>query len=460
MFKKSLFYLICFSSLLIALISCKNEKGSKIQNIAEVNGEVITKDEFIFYLNKYAKSDESLKGEDAKKKLIEKLVDFKRMLSVARTYGIENESFFKTSYNDYLRQTKAELYKKKLASDSIPSDDIINSKYEENNKDKKRSEAEEKDLKERLKKNLFNKNFNALLNKELENLKKQNIIIINEDALIKIDSGEEVSGDEILFEVNDEKYSYNRVKSLIPSNVRHSSSELLKKRKFLEVHISEEIDSILLSLQADKLNLAENDPHFNLNAKEYYEKLLVNSLDYNKEFIKKVYSDILTTDDEIQDYYNKKVKELEENITLKVNILTFKEKDYAISAKKDLDSGMLFKNVLENYSGNLVDTNTDLGFISKQYAKDQYGTEFIDKVFKLKEGDVSDVITLNGNFIVAKIDSEMKNQTPPLDEIKEDVKKELQVEKAKKAFQLFWDDMKGKSEVTINEKMLKNIKWN
>jgi hypothetical protein len=426
--------------------------------VASINGEEIRETELFFYLNKYGKSSDEFKGEDGKRKLLDKLLEFKMMLVVSKKYGGEKDPIFIINYKNHLKSKYAELLRKKIADSITVTQDDVDIEFVESGKnDKRRPKEQIAEEKKELKKILYFKKYEETLKEELKKLRDASSINIDEDILDSLDKGESVEADAIVFEVNDEKISYKRLGSLIPQDVRHSPKDKLRKKEFLNKFIAQEIEAFLLAKEAERLGLGESDIYFHLNNKEYYEKMLVNMLDYNKEFINDVYGHVQVSDEEIEDYYNENKSKLGKHETLlKVARLVFNNGEDARAAFDELKKGIQTKDVAEKYLKKLKDAEWDMGYISKKKLNEKLGEKLGETVLKLEVGRISSII-INDAYIVVKIDDEKKDVVAPLDDIKDSIRKMVKKEKSQKAFGDYIKKLKKEANISIDEVLLQKI---
>ncbi len=432
--------------------------------IAQVNDESITTSEFIYYISKYSDNIAELnaQGESGKRKLLDKIIEFKLLLAVAKEYKGDKEPIFIMKYKDFLRKRYAELFKKNLVNYVKVTQDDIQIEFLNLDKSGKRKSKEEiKKEKQKINDDLHVKKFKELLQNKLDELKKENSIKIHDDVIQQLEEAKDVGKDAIVFEVATEAFTLERLYTLIPPNVRHSPKSMLLTKKFLSIVIDDEIDTTLLAREARRLELDKNEVFFNLGNEDYYEKALVNSLDYNHEFLKKTYGGIKITDEEVRQYYDEKKQDIIENGNIyKVRLLFFMRRDDADDAHSELEKGNKFEKVVENYKDKLKNKNCELGYVSKKKIEQEYGSKLKEELFDLDVGEVSEVIALPDGYIIAEIVAKKENVIAKFDDIAPKVKDIVKDEKNRQALAGLVSDLKKKAKIQINNELLQSITWN
>lgn len=171
------------------------------------------------------------------------------------------------------------------------------------------------------------------------------------------------------------------------------------------------------------------------NNKEKYEKpkeVKVKYVKFNSnDFIK----EINITDEEIQNYYiRNRLKYYEpEKIKVKHILISVKkwdnktEVDKALnkikSIQKELKNNGVFERLAEKYSDDQSSARDggQIGFIKRG----EVVPEFEKAAFKLKEGEISDIVKTQFGYHLIKVDEKIPAKMPTLNELKEVIKKEI-----------------------------------
>jgi len=445
----------------VFLISCflsffaNTSYGAKTDNviIATVNKENISQSELYYYINKYESSSDELKGEAGKRKILDKLIDFKLMLSVSKEYGEEKNPIVKASYEVYLLRSGADLFRTYILESIRVSQDEIDIAFVESDKTgKQKSKEQITSEKEKIRDRIFKDKYAALLLKELENLKKSNNIKVYDDIIDKLDKGEDVKADTPILKVNDENVTYERIESLLPQNVRHSPESRTKKKDFLSAFIEQVVELYLYANEAKRLGLDRSNIYYQFSITEYYEKLLVNMLDFNKEFTDKLYGDVQVTDEEVKEFYNEKRTELTDKAPfLRIKSLTFSNEEDARAAQKDLKSGTDYIEVKKKYLKSIKDDKLKVGNLPKEMISESYGKEFSDNIVMYASGYISDIIKKDDLYLLINLVEKEGLSIQPFEHVKDSIKTLLTKDKSKKAFEEYFREIKKSKDVTINE---------
>ena len=171
------------------------------------------------------------------------------------------------------------------------------------------------------------------------------------------------------------------------------------------------------------------------NNKEKYEKpkeVKVKYVKFNSnDFIK----EINITDEEIQNYYiRNRLKYYEpEKIKVKHILISVKKWDNKTevsealnkikSIQKELKNNGVFERLAEKYSDDQSSARNggQIGFIKRG----DVVPEFEKAAFKLKEGEISDIVKTQFGYHLIKVDEKIPAKMPTLNELKEVIKKEI-----------------------------------
>ena len=95
----------------------------------------------------------------------------------------------------------------------------------------------------------------------------------------------------------------------------------------------------------------------------------------------------------------------------------------------------------------------DLGF----FAKGSYPKEFDDTCFKLKKGEVSDVIKSPYGYHIFKLLDTKPAGVKTLSEVSDEIKGNLLKEKRQKAYDEWFEKIKKESDIEIDEDALEDV---
>ncbi|MHC4187245.1 MAG: peptidylprolyl isomerase [Planctomycetota bacterium] len=111
-------------------------------------------------------------------------------------------------------------------------------------------------------------------------------------------------------------------------------------------------------------------------------------------------------------------------------------------AYTEMKAGTPFELLVSKYS-DCPDRGGDLGYITAG----QMVEEFDDVVFNLNPGQTSDVFRTRFGFHIAKLYDRKKSQLADLDNIREQIEKEIKNKKREKVIEDFVDDLKSKASI-------------
>lgn len=253
----------------------------------------------------------------------------------------------------------------------------------------------------------------------------------------------------------------------------------LKKMK--QQQLTAMVNEKLMLQQADALNLKPSDDQINKDVDDVinqyksqysqegqFEQLLeANGFtedsfrEYQKKqsIVKSVYDDIIkdvtVSDDDIQNYYNEN-KDSQYTVGAGANVshILVADEDTAKNLKAKLDAGADFAQLAKE---NSTDTGTkdkggNLGFIP--YNSTQYVAEFVNGFKDLKEGEVSAPVKSQYGYHLIKVTGLKQSEVTPLDQVKEEIKSQLEQQKQGEAFNAKIDEWKNSIKVKTYEDKL------
>jgi len=141
------------------------------------------------------------------------------------------------------------------------------------------------------------------------------------------------------------------------------------------------------------------------------------------------------TDLEIEDYYQKHIKEYQEPEQVRARHILIKPDSDKKAAKakiegilKEIKAGKNFEELAKKYSACPSKTQGgDLGFFSRG----RMVKPFEDAAFNLKLGEISDIVETQFGFHIIKLEERKEARTIPLSEVKESIKDIIYHQKAK-----------------------------
>ncbi|MGE5445344.1 MAG: peptidylprolyl isomerase [Ignavibacteriales bacterium] len=235
------------------------------------------------------------------------------------------------------------------------------------------------------------------------------------------------------------------IKSLenVPPNQRIiylSSPQKLKE------YLDSYINQIILYKEAERKGIDRRED-IKENLERYRRRLLIQAIGQEMGGQK-------ISEEDIKNYYNPNSKNLEQ-IRISHVFITAKgiTKDEA-RAKAELvakraRAGEKFENLVDQFSEDSTSKKRggDIGYISRE----RLSPEIENKIFSLKEGEISDPIETENGFHVIKVTEGAK--VPPLDQ----VKGRIEIDLKKRAFSEYTKRLREKMGVEIFEDNLKEI---
>ena len=304
------------------------------------------------------------------------------------------------------------------------------------------------------------------------------LLIVLIGVLVFVVYGKNLSfGEDIAAKVNGEKITaaeLNRVYDSLPTEQKAAvtKEEILQELIQLKViyqeakkegiSVTEEeanknLESLLISVGMTKEQFLQSLVQQNMKEEEfiknYIEQLTAQNL-INKTILQNV--DI--SDLEANNYYSKNLKQFEKGEQVTVRHILIGDVNLS-KEEKELKARDLLKRInKDNFCDNVKKYSTDTASISNcgeyTFAKeDPYVEEFKNLSFSQKEGDIGTANTQFGTHIIWTV-KKLPQGTIPLAEVSQQIKEFLKIEKAKKEYDAYYQDLKTKSKIKIYDEML------
>jgi len=215
----------------------------------------------------------------------------------------------------------------------------------------------------------------------------------------------------------------------------------LDKSMVLDQMISEK----LLIQEAKNMGLEEDNDVLE-QIKKMTEQILVQVL-IEREILDK----IKVNDEEVLEYYEQNKDSFTEKEQVHLYNILLETEEEAQDVLERLKAGKDFSEIaIEKSTGPSAVQGGDLGYLSK-------GTiipEIEDVVFALELEKLSEIIKTDFGFHILKITDKKPETVKTLEEVKEDIIEILLPTKQREAFENLLEELKGKTEIEINEKLL------
>jgi len=206
----------------------------------------------------------------------------------------------------------------------------------------------------------------------------------------------------------------NLVKERFPS--REAFNDFLKKQNFSLADLEQEIDSQLLA-----------------------EKLAEKVIDQKK---------IGVSEEEAKKYFQNHQQDYNVPELVKARHILVKDKKQAEDILKKLQQGQDFAQLAKTYSQDpgSKDKGGDLGYFSRG----QMVPAFEKAAFSLKIGQISSIIQTDYGYHIIKVEDHKQPQTFQFQQLREEVKKQLEESKKKETWMKFLADLRSQGKVKIN----------
>lgn len=232
---------------------------------------------------------------------------------------------------------------------------------------------------------------------------------------------------------------YKEKLSRLPQGLRGIA--LSNKKEFLEDLVAER-----LLLSEAKHRKIEALPDVKLLMEAARKKILVAKL------IELEIDDKITVGaEEPMLYYEGHKEEFMTPVLLRASNILVKTEEDARQIKKELEAGADFEDTARKKSLDAAALRGgDLGY----FQKGQYAAEFEEAAFKLKKGELSDVVKTRFGYHLIKLTDQMEPQMRDYNSVKKAIEEKILKEKRASAFKRLLAKLKDGSEVRLDEKAL------
>lgn len=155
------------------------------------------------------------------------------------------------------------------------------------------------------------------------------------------------------------------------------------------------------------------------------------------------------SDSALKEYYEKNTAKFKQPESVKLRIISVHEEKKAKDVLAMIKQGDDFAEIASNLSEDTYRTRGgDAGYIHKG----RMLQEIDEAAFKLKTGEVSDIITAENNYFIIKVEDKRPEQQMTFEETKEKLRRELESERAGELKRKWMDSLRAKAKI---EKLLK-----
>lgn len=281
------------------------------------------------------------------------------------------------------------------------------------------------------------------------------IITVLAISLCILSSSVYAEEEKTLAEVNGVKITmsdFEQEISSVPANYREMINA--NKRKFLDDIILQE----LLYQEALKKKL-EKDKDVISTLERVKKKILAQKL-----LEKEVMELAKVSEDEIKKHYEENKNDYKEPEQVNAAHILIRLKEGATpeedKAAMDKIQGLLKKIKEGGDFSTLAKENSDCPSGSKggelgYFSRGQMVPEFEEAAFKLKAGEVSDIVKTKFGYHIIKVLDKKEERVKEFSEVKEEIEQKLTGGKQKSAFEDYTKKLKDNAKITINEELLK-----
>jgi peptidyl-prolyl cis-trans isomerase C/foldase protein PrsA len=174
--------------------------------------------------------------------------------------------------------------------------------------------------------------------------------------------------------------------------------------------------------------------------------VLKSELTYNK-MQEKVTSDIVVSDQEVKDYYNKNKQMFEQQAGIQIYHILVKDEAAAKEVLTKLKAGSDWNKLASEYSIDESNKNQggDLGVVNESTS---FVEEFKTAALKLKPGEITqEPVKTQFGYHIIKAGENKPASTTPLEEVKDTIKTQLEKDKKDQAFSKYIEGLKKKADI-------------
>jgi peptidyl-prolyl cis-trans isomerase C len=206
------------------------------------------------------------------------------------------------------------------------------------------------------------------------------------------------------------------------------------------------IDIQLLWLEAKRKGI-EKDKAFKRRLEEARRQIAAEEL-IRKEIVEKV----VVSEDEIRKYYEDNRSSFVEPERIRVRHIMTSTEEKAKEALEKLKAGGDFGQIARQYSEDpgSRDMGGDLGFIQRG----ELIKEFEDVAFKLGVGELSPVVRTQFGYHIIKVEEKVEQHQKGLEEVREEIRSRLLLEKQKEAFDEMMKSLREKTKVKVEKDLI------
>ena len=161
---------------------------------------------------------------------------------------------------------------------------------------------------------------------------------------------------------------------------------------------------------------------------------------------KKVVEASRVGEEQLKNYYDKNTAQFKQPESVKVRIISTKDEQKAKDVREKIKAGDDFGELAYNFSEDSYRVKSgDVGYIHKGRMLPDIETA----AFKLKTGEVSDLIHTEDTWFLVKVEDKKPEQQLPFEEVKEKLKRQVEAEKAGELNEKLIADLRAKAKIEV-----------
>lgn len=212
----------------------------------------------------------------------------------------------------------------------------------------------------------------------------------------------------------------------------------------LQRHIEGKLVNDFLVEKAKALNL-QNEPHIKKKIQEQQEQLMV------KEFNKNIEQNVIITDEDVKTHFDQHKEDYVDPEKVNIQEILVKDKTVAENLLKRMKSGSDIASLAKQYSERkwAAERGGEFGL----FTENQYGP-IGKEAFALDVGQFGGPIKVTNGYSIFKVTDKQAARTKTFDEVKSTIRRDLETEKKKTAFDDVMTSLRERADVDINFQIL------
>lgn len=430
--------------------------------LAEVNGEVINKDDFqerikAIHRNKPQIRREKGAGSIEVLDIVEEMIDERLIIQEAYRMELDRSADFIKNIESFVTNQSIIKLRKEVVLDkiNISDQDILDYFKEHYEKDGPTPERMFERVERQIKKKLRKEKEKELSDNFISELRKQADIWIDRDLINLLDleknytgkksvvasvNGDMISLDSFLYDMKDAAQKRARMNTLLEKKKHPEKMQNDLKEEILDSLIKYK----LIEQEALKHNYAK-DPLFMNMVKKHNEQLLINEFK-----AKTIYPLTIPTKNELTQYYEDHIDDFKKGYEVWFKEMIFQTRKDAEKALKELKQGANF---------NFLAAQVSERWIPRLRAvwvnADSFSPAIRKELNRLKPGEISEVVADNRQYKIIKLKGKRGGEPIEFSRVVDMLKKIVGQKNFDKILSKYLAELRDDSTIRINKKSLK-----